>query len=225
MQFLYKVLYHLRLWSITRPKYIWYASYGSNTMNERFFCYLKGGLVPGNNRQFNGCADRSLPIDESPTVIHHRLYFAKRSRSWNDGGVAFIAVDPSPNERTLGKMFLIKRNQLPEILQQENNREESPSINFEQLLVNRSIVVWDDAWYGRLIHLGTKNGHGIVTFTHATNQTIFRAPSTEYLKTIVKGLQSSHSLSNNDLANYFEGLPGIIGNYSSYELVEIINNT
>jgi hypothetical protein len=217
-------MYLLKGWNFTRDRYIWYASYGSNTLNERFYCYLKGGQIAGNNRKFKGCRDPSLPIDESPVLFNHALYFAKRSGSWNGGGVAFVNVESSPDQRTLGKMFLIKKCQLPEILQQENNRDVIPVIDFDELLRTGSTIAWNDAWYGRLIYLGTKRSHGIVTFTHATNQNVFRSPSREYLETIIKGLRTSHSLSNQDLATYLSGLQGIAANYSQHELNEIINN-
>jgi|ADGO01.1.fsa_nt_gi hypothetical protein len=61
----------------TLNRYVWYASYGSNTLPGRFYYYIEGGLFPCNSILYEGCRDKSLPLDEKPITIPHSLYFAK----------------------------------------------------------------------------------------------------------------------------------------------------
>ncbi|MBL0236650.1 MAG: hypothetical protein IPQ02_08595 [Saprospiraceae bacterium] len=40
---------------INKLDYIWYASYGSNLLEERFQCYIKGGMPKGSTKTYLGC--------------------------------------------------------------------------------------------------------------------------------------------------------------------------
>ena len=55
---------------------VWYASFGSNILSERFACYLEGGRVEGMVRDMPGSRDPSphgvAPVGRRP----HRLFFA-----------------------------------------------------------------------------------------------------------------------------------------------------
>lgn len=48
---------------------VWYACYGSNMLQERFLCYIKGGQPAGANTSYNGCNDKTLPIDSEQMYI------------------------------------------------------------------------------------------------------------------------------------------------------------
>ncbi|MGX1752144.1 hypothetical protein [Sphingobacterium sp. NPDC055346] len=56
---------------------VWYACYGSNLLKDRFYCYIQGGQPAGANTIYEGCTDKSLPIDEENIIINAELYFAK----------------------------------------------------------------------------------------------------------------------------------------------------
>lgn len=69
---------------------VWYVSYGSNLMEERFHCYIKGGIPAGSNEAEKGCRDHTLPVHNKGCELPYPLYFAKDTSKWGTGGVAFI---------------------------------------------------------------------------------------------------------------------------------------
>ena len=74
--------------------YVWYASFGSNILLERFECYLRGGRIDGMVRDMPGSRDPTPPLASSFWVdVPHRLFFAHSSPTWAGGGVAFMDVD------------------------------------------------------------------------------------------------------------------------------------
>jgi len=140
---------------------IWYASYGSNLLFERFRCYIEGGVFAGNGNEYDGCTDPELPTESRRIIIPFERYYARHSGSWDGGGVAFI--DPETPGETIGRMYLITAEQFEEVKQQEG-----PS------------------WYGREVCLGQHDGYPVMTFTEYE-----RSPETEpsegYLKVIREG--------------------------------------
>lgn len=148
--------------------YVWYASYGSNLSKERFMCYIKGGVCKYNGRKYNGCTDKSDPLADRPITIPYRMYFAKNSGSWQNGGVAFISPFRDPKEKTLGRMYLITGQQFEEVCRQEG-----------------------PVWYGHIIELGEADGYKIKTIT---NPRILERtmPSAAYLNVIRDGLKETY---------------------------------
>jgi hypothetical protein len=146
-------------------KMIWYVSYGSNILFERFQFYILGGVYPGNGRYYEGCTNRQLPSKSQPVVIPYAMYFGNQSGSWGGSGVAFLD-DKTPGF-TLGRMYLITEDQFHEIQNQEGNYY---------------------SWYGKSVALGEHDGVPVRTFTseirHPDNP-----PSDGYLKTIRSGIQ------------------------------------
>lgn len=102
-----------------------------------------------------------MPLDSKRINIPFERYFAEKSSSWNNSGVAFI--DPEREGETIGRMYLITKDQYEEVKVQEG-----------------------PAWYGYEVPLGKYNGIPVVTFTSS-----FRRQETEpceaYLKTISDG--------------------------------------
>lgn len=96
-------------------KYVWYACYGSNLNKHRFLCYIQGGVCHYNGRIYEGCDDKSEPIEDKPITIPHKLYFANSSGSWNGSGVAFINPQRDPHANTRGRMYLITEDQFAEV--------------------------------------------------------------------------------------------------------------
>jgi hypothetical protein len=104
-----------------KQSYIWYAGYGSNLCKERLHCYIRGGDFKWGGKKAKGCRDKTLPSANKPIQLPYRLYFAKRSPYWGNGGVAFISSDQEPdkNNWTRGRMWKITCEQYEEIKIQE----------------------------------------------------------------------------------------------------------
>lgn len=105
-----------------KKELVWYASYGSNLLRSRFMCYIRGGRPKSSSKGYRGCTDKSEPLKDKPVRIPHELYFSGRSSVWGGGGggVAFIKpTRASKGEFTLGRMYLITREQFTQVVRQE----------------------------------------------------------------------------------------------------------
>lgn len=69
---------------------VWYVCYGSNLLEERFLCYIRGGVIPGNIRSERGAKDTTLPVRSEKCTIDHELFFSTPVKKWFDSGVAYI---------------------------------------------------------------------------------------------------------------------------------------
>jgi hypothetical protein len=105
------------LGSVRKADYVWYATYGSNMLQERFLLYIKGGNCVFNGKNYTGCRDKSLPKDSKPIEITYNMYYANRSLSWGAGGVSFL--DLSKPGKALGRMYLITKEQFEDVRRQE----------------------------------------------------------------------------------------------------------
>lgn len=147
---------------------VWYACYGSNMLEERFMCYIQGGICRFNNGSYSGCSDKTPPLKSLPVIIPYRMYFAKASLRWENKGVAFL--DSNMSGYTLGRMYLITKEQFLEVQQQEG-----------------------PAWYGKKLLLGEKDGYDIVTFTnHCTLEE--NAPGQNYMNVLKLGMAETYPL-------------------------------
>ena len=121
---------------------VWYASFGSNILSERFACYLEGGRIEGMIRDMPGSRDPSPPTEwRRWDDLPHRLFFAHSSPTWDGGGVAFVdfgedlrvAGTPAPAETervapatrapALGvsyRLYRVTLEQFNDVLAQEN---------------------------------------------------------------------------------------------------------
>lgn len=204
---------------------VWYASYGSNLSRKRFMCYIEGGTPEGSSRKEDGCRDNTPPEKDKPIKIPFPLYFKCISNKWNGGGVAFIGLEIEPKNRTLGRMYLITRQQFIDIVKQENNMKELPDINFEKGHKEGSQKLFNKP-YGEIICLGEESRHPIYTFTSPSCEEgiIYSPPTDGYLKTIVEGLQQTYNLSNEQIAEYLIKKKGVSGFLSKEKIISIIVN-
>lgn len=145
-------------------KYVWYASYGSNMLEERFMCYIKGGYFAPNDRHYDGCTDKTPPLESMPVIIPYEMYYGNSSTSWQGGGVSFIDTDVPGH--SLGRMYLITEEQFKEI-----HKAEGPSA----------------CWYDLEVDFGEFDGHPLMTFTNS-RRLEENEPSKEYLKVIQMGV-------------------------------------
>lgn len=208
----------------TNSSKLWYASYGSNTLESRFHCYIKGGKPEGSATTYEGCTLKTLPEANRPMTIPGEVYFAKQSKTWHGGGVAFIGNQFSEENHALGRMYLITADQFTEVVKQEIGHTGPLEIDLEKVKAESTKVVKDQALYGRIIHLGEEEGHPIFTFTHQTDlSNEINPPGPEYLGTIIRGLKETHDLERHELIRYFQRLEGIYGTRAEDHLNGLIN--
>lgn len=169
--------------------YIWYASYGSNLLYERFMRYIEGGKLEGSTKAERGARNTAPPLKSMTYSIHHELYFAKDRSKWGEGGVAFIKNEQNNGITTYSKAYLITAEQFEDVVCQEN-QVHSVEIDYEQL-VEQGFIDILDGWYGRLLLIGYKEQLPIVTFTAASNWSFSeeKKPSAAYASVILKGLE------------------------------------
>jgi hypothetical protein len=196
--------------------YVWYASYGSNLMSQRFLSYIKGGRPPGSLREETGCRDRTLPRADKPISIPYPLYFSCHSQRWS-GGVAFLSHEQEAVS-TLGRMYLITDQQFFDVMRQENGMAKM-NVDVHKLRLTGSQQV-SSSWYGKIIYLNDTDGYPVLTFTATRpfSPDIVNPPSLGYLEVIATGLRETYGLSGPEIARYLADKPGIHGHYSQQEL-------
>lgn len=201
---------------------VWYASYGSNLLEERFLAYIKGGRVSGSDKPERGCTDNTSPLEDQMLEIAHPLYFSKERSKWGVGGVAFIGTKPVKGERTLGRMYLITQEQFMEVVAQENDRSKV-ALNLNEIM-EQGYGELGFGWYDRIVYLGEKDDYPIFTFTSSNSMEAvqFTSPSKGYLRTIAKGLEEL-GLSAEEIISYFLDKKGIQGNFTRETLAEWIS--
>lgn len=86
---------------------IWYVSYGSNLLEERFDIYIQA------------TKSKLPPLMTQTKTLPYELYFAKSSSQWSDKGVAFL--DIHKKGKTYGKAYLIHQDQLEDIQKKEGS--------------------------------------------------------------------------------------------------------
>jgi len=187
--------------------YVWYAGYGSNLSEQRFLCYIQGGVPKYGKRNERPCNDVTPPIDNQPFTIPYRLYFAlsdkkTKTKNWDKGGVSYITPNPEKNEDnwTLGRIWKITKEQYEEI-----KEKEGISYDHEILLDN-------------------KNDIPIYTITNENRLTNILKPSESYLKTIIEGLKETNELSDESIGSYLLKKEGITNNYTRNQLLKIIES-
>lgn len=203
---------------------VWYACYGSNLLQERFSCYISGGRPANAKRTYPGCTDKTLPKDSKAITINGELYFAKSSKTWSGGGAGFINSSFDDTIKTLGRMYAISRQQFIDLVQQEIKWEGDFHIDLDQVILNRSLEMKNNSWYGKIIYLGKEEGHPIFTFTNEDYlQEEINAPHQYYLKIIIEGLKETYQMTNEEIETYLETKQGIRGFPIAGKLKELIN--
>jgi len=156
--------------------------------------------------------------------MKHDLYFAKSSRNWQNGGVAFIKTH-SNSESTYGYMYLIKKEQFCDVARQEIKSKTEINLDFDQAVISQNFIFRQDSMYGNLMFVGNNDNYPIFTLTNQFNLRSTTKPSVNYLKIIIAGLKETHKLSNPQITEYLLHKGGILESYTEVELLQIINNT
>ena len=94
--------------------------------------------------------------------IPYKLYFAKSSSRWNNGGVAFI--DETTQSNTIGRAYLITKEQLIDVQTQEGA-----------------------TWYDNKLYLGQIDGIDAYTLTSSRKETV-NCVDQLYEKVVLRGL-------------------------------------
>lgn len=171
-------------WSTVKDpadNYSWYICYGSNLLRDRFDYYL---------RDSNGEV-----YAEKPLILDGKLYFAKKARRWNDGGVAFVDFN-SPDNKVYCYAYLLKNEQLDIISDLEGK-----------------------AWYPKQ-HLG-KDKYGIDMYTVNGLHTDFNKPCHDYLEIIAAGLKYRFDLSDEAIKEYLDTNNSF--NYEREHILEVLS--
>eukprot|EP00243_Klebsormidium_subtile_P004427 TRINITY_DN18401_c0_g1_i1.p1 TRINITY_DN18401_c0_g1~~TRINITY_DN18401_c0_g1_i1.p1 ORF type:complete len:323 (-),score=48.47 TRINITY_DN18401_c0_g1_i1:767-1735(-) len=191
--------------------YVWYASYGSNLLEERFMCYIKGGKTESMAMSLAPCSDPTPPTAIEAFVVPHRLFFAhEKSVTWGVGGVSFITSKETPDSKTVIRAYRITLQQFNEVARKENSASApvgSVYVTPENLVQLRARdeknhphsaldCVIQKGKYRTIKYLGDHQGGPLLTFTasHQEQEQIANGhvplvpPSEKYRTCIVQGL-------------------------------------
>ena len=163
--------------------YIWYVSYGSNMLYDRFLCYIEGGSYE-DSRYHPPCDDPSLPLAVKTVEIAHDMYYGNTSSSWQFGGVSFL--DTSKEGHAYGVAYLITREQFDHVAAEENDGQFPGS----------------GEWYNYKRTIGALDGFELVTVTNDKLRES-NSPSQKYLKALKEGMEENWpEMSEEDLDSY-----------------------
>ena len=160
---------------------VYYASYGSNLLEERFLTYIKGGICRFNGREYTGCSNQNSPIKSKPILIPYKMFYSKNSSSWNNKAVSFLDIDR--NGKSYGKAYLITKQQFDEIKKQEGS------------------------WYSKVVNLSDIGGHKCYTFTSETQLEHKKISEVDvsYIKVLTEGIKESFpKISDKEIETYLE---------------------
>ena len=189
---------------------VWYVCYGSNLLEERFLCYVRGGVIPGNTLSERGAKDTTPPVKSEKCMIDHELFFSTPVKKWFGSGVAYI--DPQKTEElqtvTLGRRYLITLEQFLDVVRQENSLLEDCElpIDFDKLKAAGSQVVLPGSYYGRLLYLGDAENFPMYSFTCIPDmEKMEKAPLFgPYYDVIAAGLQETFGMNEVEVTKYLK---------------------
>lgn len=199
---------------------IWYVSYGSNLSENRFSCYIEGGMPEGSDKAERGCVNQTPPKKTDKAELPYPLYFMREKSQWGKGGVAFIGHEQG-RAATIARKYLITDEQFGEVVEQENNMD-SLNINIQDI-INKGHIDLTAGWYGRVLYLGEAEGAPMFTFTssNAMGDYDFTTPPPTYLSMISRGLKEV-GLAEEEIVEYFLTKPGIEGEFTKDSLFRYI---
>ena len=167
-------------------EYIWYVSYGSNMLEERFLCYIEGGCFEGSASYRDPCEDPTRPLEKRAIDIPYDMYFGNYSGSWEGCGVSFL--DTTKEGHALGLAYLITRDQFEHVAAEENGGR-SPGYG---------------NWYEDIISLGEMDGFEMLTISNDELRP-YNEPCEEYLNTLKRGIRENWpAMSEEDIDNYLD---------------------
>jgi|GEM_PF-88184 len=201
--------------------FVWYACYGSNLLEERFNCYLRGGRVDGMSRNCVGARDTTPASRSLVMSMPYRVFFAHAGDwGWGYGGDAMLDVRPDETYMCCMRLYKVTLQQFNDIIAQENDlvpplpsgnwltcdqlshlqREEPGSLRLQ----------FEIGDYPAVAYLGEHDDTAIVTFTCLTDtvrkflreELPVASPSQNYLAVLRRGLQEA-GLDEAEAINYW----------------------
>ena len=167
-----------------KNKYVWYVSYGSNMLQERFMCDIAGGSYRG-SAYHEPCSNPAAPKAVRTYEIPHDMYFGNTSFSWGGKGVSFI--DITKPGKAKGVAYLITLEQFEHVAREENGGT-APGMATN--------------WYNTVVHLGTLDGIEVLTITNNECRPT-NAPGEAYLETLAGGLRENYpEMSETEIQEY-----------------------
>ncbi len=154
--------------------YVWYVSYGSNMLFERFRTYIEGGICRFNGKTYQPCQDTTLPEVSRPVEIPYDMYYSNYDMgSWENSSVCFL--DVLRPGKAYGRAYLIKKSQLKEIHKKEGNGA---------------------AWYPDRIPLDSIDGIPAYTFSNQETRVkeSFSKVSHAYAYVLFEGIKETYPL-------------------------------
>jgi len=165
-------------------EYVWYVSYGSNMLYERFMCYIQGGSFEG-SRHHDAFDDTTPPVEVREIDIPYGMYFANESPSWHGSGVSFL--DTTKRGHALGVAYLITKEQFDHVVYRENAGRHQNKIH---------------GWYEDTITLGEMDGFEVKTITN-TDLRDYNMPCEDYLNTLRRGIKENWlEMSEDEIEDY-----------------------
>lgn len=159
-------------------KQILYAAYGSNLLKKRFMVYINGGEY--RDKVYDGCRNKTKPEEFGWMYVPHRLYFAKKSSLWGNGGIAFLNCKKETDSKycAIVRLWKILEEQFEDIHKQEGKN-----------------------LYNTILFLGEKDGLEIKTITGCWMDEL-NVSSLDYLKIIKDGLKETTELDEKKIESY-----------------------
>lgn len=175
---------------------LWYVSYGSNLLRERFFSYLTGSDESSEFGAHPPAPSTALPAGERWLWIDYPLYFAGVSRRWT-GASAFVSTTADAANRSVAHGYLLDGVQFAHLAAVENvvasidvGGTETLAIGqWSQLAVDREGESFRGK-YDALLRLPDIDGRPAFTLTSSIAREPGE-PSSRYLSTIRRGLLSA----------------------------------
>ena len=167
--------------------YVWYVSYGSNMLRDRFMHYIKGGAYENGGAYHNPCEDLSEPLAVKPFEIPFDMYYGNTSGSWEGKGVSFLDITKSGSAK--GVAYLITRGQFDHVAREENGGTEPD---------------YCPNWYNTVVSLGFMDGCEVVTITNDKVRPS-NEPAEAYLDTLRRGLRENYLEMTEDIISEYLG--------------------
>ena len=171
-----------------KDDYVWYVSYGSNMLRERFMKYIEGGSFEGGGANHVPCADTSAPLEVKTFDIPYDMYFRNASTVWGGKGVSYLDIAKAGHAH--GVAYLITRAQFEHVACQENGGNPPAK---------------SPGRYNTVLKVGTMDGLDVVTITNDETCN-FNPPSEAYLTTLKRGMQENYTdMSEEEIDRYLQG--------------------
>lgn len=199
------------------PEEFYYMSYGSNLCMDRFMCYVEGGTPERSSRKYLGCRDVTPPKESFGVAFEGSIYYANNSLQWGGGG--FLFADFDEPDLSLGRVYLVTREQFVDIVSQECGFEAGGvDVDFDKLLKVGSLED-NSLLYGHTVYVGSLHHLPVVSFTTSYSVAdvagghapfALNPPSDAYDNVVRRGVEETFDLDDEMIEQYMRGTLGYL---------------